>query len=53
MQTKSLWISLASFGGVIFVASGEESKNFKAPEDRLAYADVVVSQKANQQRLYS
>ena len=42
MQTKSLWISLASFGGVIFVGSGEEPKKFKAPEDRLAYTDVVV-----------
>ncbi len=42
MQIKSLWISLASFGGVIFVSSGEEPKKFKAPEDRLAYTDVVV-----------
>ena len=42
MQTKSLWIFLAGFGAVIFVGLGEEPKKFKAPEDRLAYADVVV-----------
>ncbi len=27
---------------MIFVSSGEEPKKFKAPEDRLAYSDVVV-----------